>query len=336
MIFLLESNFIRFKLHKNYTISGLNHSGPHGVLKPSTQDEGPTLTSLTAAKLVSGSLFNINNTNKKPTMPGGKRRADNTLDSQLDSTASDKSESSPNKSQNHSQINPPVVNILTNLGSPFIIGGDWNAKHKFWNNFTANKAGNTLFNHYQTHRYRIVYPEDFTFQSGKCKPSTLDFFLTDVHQNLDCTITEDFNTNHRPVMIMPANSTLTHNLHSTTDWNYYKNLTNKLRITHSFRTNQDIDCSITELTNFLHASRIRAKIPTANPNHDAQHYNDVLLQSYISHRRAIRKRGQLLAAHIVSDQMKDITATIKKRIAYLRAKKWDLTLRSFKKPYPTL
>ena len=43
-------------------------------------------------------------------MPGGKRRAANTLDSQLDSTASDRSESSPNKSQTYSQKTPSATN----------------------------------------------------------------------------------------------------------------------------------------------------------------------------------------------------------------------------------
>ena len=233
------------------------------------------------------------------------------------------------------QLTTDILNILTNLGSPYIIGGDWNAKHKLWNNFTSNRAGNTLFKHYQTHRYRIVHPQDFTFQSGKRKPSTLDFFLTDIQKNFKCTITDDFNTNHRPVMITPTNTNITQNLHTTTDWTSYQNHTNNMRITYSFRSNQDIDNSITELTKFLHTCRARAKIPATNMNNEAHHYNDAVLQSLIRHRRAIRKKGQILGAHIVSYQMKDITATIKKRITYLRSRKWDHTLRSFQKPDPT-
>ena len=136
-------------------------------------------------------------------------------------------------------------------------------------------------------------------------------------------------------MITPTNSTFTQNLHTTTDWFCYKNQTNNMRITYSFRSNQDIDDSITELTKFLHACRARAKIPATNTNNEAHHYNDAVLQSLIRHRRAIRKKGQILGAHTVSYQMKDITATINKRITYLRSRKWDHTLRSFHKPDPT-
>ena len=46
-------------------------------------------------------------------------------------------------------LNAGNLGIPSNLSSPFIIGGDWNAKYQFWNNFSANKAGNLLYNHMQ-------------------------------------------------------------------------------------------------------------------------------------------------------------------------------------------
>ena len=97
--------FIIPKLHKGSIISEVSYSDPSRVPEPKIHDEGSILTSLTAAKLVSDSVFS--NTNKNPAMPGGKRRADNTLDSQLDSTSSEHSELSSKLT--HPSINHPVV-----------------------------------------------------------------------------------------------------------------------------------------------------------------------------------------------------------------------------------
>lgn len=70
-----------------------------------------------------------------------------------------------------------VFDSITRLGSPFLIGGI---------GMLSTNCGTIS-------------------QIGRCRPSTIDFFITDFHANFECRVTEDFDTPHRPV-ILTANT----------------------------------------------------------------------------------------------------------------------------------
>lgn len=181
-----------------------------------------------------------------------------------------------------------VFDTLVRMGSPYLIGGDWNAKHKLWNNYSTNKAGNMLHDHFCKNPYRIIYPDKFIHHTRIGRPSTLDFFITDYHVNFSCDTTDDFDTAHRPVILTATHSTVPPGIDATTDWKVFCNLSHNRKITRNFSSIKEIDNSIKELTSFLHACRQRATIVSTTLNKEAHLLTDPTLLSFIRHRRALR------------------------------------------------
>lgn len=98
------------------------------------------------------------------------------------------------------------LNIMARIGSPFLIGGDWNAVHTSWNNFRSNKAGRILFNHMISSTYRVVHPDSFTHKMPNRRPTTIDFFLTNCQHDLRCEVNDRFNSDHLPVLLSVAST----------------------------------------------------------------------------------------------------------------------------------
>ena len=229
-----------------------------------------------------------------------------------------------------------LFDAVVRLGSPFLIGVDWNAKHKLWNNFADNRAGKILYEHSIKHQYRIVHSDEFTHQSGCFRPSLIDYFLTDFYADFKCTISSYFDTAHRPVILTSNQTNGPHNLASSVDWKLYRENTARYNIRSGFSSTQEIDSCIKNLTKFLHACRRGAAIPdNTHISKNAYLFTDAILNSLIRHRRVLRRCGQILGSIVVAAEIRDISATIRKRISLLRMLDWDRTLRAFKKPDPS-
>ena len=84
------------------------------------------------------------------------------------------------------------------------------------------KLANILYNHLCKFPYQIVYPENFTHQSGRSRPSTLDFFITDYRADFACETTENFDTPHRPVILTAKHSNGPTGIDTTTDWENFQ------------------------------------------------------------------------------------------------------------------
>lgn len=85
------------------------------------------------------------------------------------------------------------LDAIKSAGAGFdqiLIGGDFNARHPFWNNPTANSMGNALFNFSQANPdLSIIYPPNYTLHNH---PSTIDLFLSDLDYTSIRTITTTF------------------------------------------------------------------------------------------------------------------------------------------------
>lgn len=236
-------------------------------------------------------------------------------------------------------LNPSSLNKLTGIGSPFIIGGDFNAKHRFWNSYQANKNGKILYNHYASSNYNIMYPNSFTRFQARTRPSTIDFFLTTTKHGLDCEVIEDGGSDHYPVLLKAdLNSTSPRSIGIDTlvDWTAYTKFTNNFRIQTKLKSTNDVDSCIKTFTSFLHACLRRAtsKIDTSQARHGFL-LNDNYLSSLIRAQRRIRKTHQNHGIPLTSDKLRDISTEIRRQISYLRQKDWLHRLSSIKKADPT-
>jgi len=54
------------------------------------------------------------------------------------------------------------LNDIINNYSPVIIGGDYNAKHKLWNNFSNNTRGIQLYKYIKNNDITIIHSNTFS------------------------------------------------------------------------------------------------------------------------------------------------------------------------------
>lgn len=124
------------------------------------------------------------------------------------------------------------MDAISGVGSPLVIGGDFNVRHSSWRHLSYNACGVALHEHSLRNTYRIVAPDEFTFHgTPRQNPSILDIFLVDSGRGFDCEITGDFGTSHRPVVLSPSGAVMhPPDRVRTTDWDEYGRLTGGLKL----------------------------------------------------------------------------------------------------------
>ncbi|XP_076661143.1 uncharacterized protein LOC143365056, partial [Halictus rubicundus] len=199
---------------------------------------------------------------------------------------------------------PPTetdLTLITHFGSPFIIGGDWNSKHRFWNN--------------------VHSPYSF-----KC--DALDHFGT-AHRSVSLK------------KIAPTDPSSGSLFHMSTDWDKYRESTLAWSTVSKFNSTSDIDQCIDTLNSFLLGSLRDATTrdstlensPSATRRKAVA--NDDHLTSLIKARRKLRKLYQISNDPYFNQQSKEYTRLIKIRISDIRQKAWVKMLQCFIKPDPT-
>ncbi|KAK2578869.1 hypothetical protein KPH14_001277, partial [Odynerus spinipes] len=230
---------------------------------------------------------------------------------------------------------------ILHCGSPFLIGGDWNAKHSYWHNTVANKAGTVLYNFMLRSNFRIVAPTSPTHYQPRCKPSVIDFFITDSTLSFECTVLDHFGTAHRLVLIKNILTTSINSpelYNSIIDWDRYFEATQSWIIKRKFLSAKELDDEVINLNEFILStvsnSRIASPKTSSALGRDAI-ANDVILTSLIKMRRKARKYLQHTALHYFSVIIKEHSKSISRRISFLRQSAWISMLNHFTKPDPT-
>lgn len=95
------------------------------------------------------------------------------------------------------------IQILTSSRQNFLVCGDLNAKHRFWNCFKANQAGKILYDQMNSRNFLINFPPTLTHfppQLARILPSTIDVVLSNA-PNLVHNIrtVQVLNSEHLPV-----------------------------------------------------------------------------------------------------------------------------------------
>ena len=92
---------------------------------------------------------------------------------------------------------------LTSSNNNYILGGDFNCRHGYWGCLRSNCWGNILHDKLQLNETQIKFPPDYTYipADHSKQPSTLDFFLTNVSQNMSAVkVINDLSSDHLPIM----------------------------------------------------------------------------------------------------------------------------------------
>jgi len=141
-----------------------------------------------------------------------------------------------------------------NKYSPIILGGDYNARHTTWNNFSNNTRGVQLYKFVNNNDISLIHSNTYTFKVPRKNASNIDIFITkDIPYNYSCYTINDLSSNHLPVFlkfenvnIAKKNITL-----DKTDWSEFFNRTDKWRIVYELQNQDSIDDSIEKLQKYI-------------------------------------------------------------------------------------
>lgn len=94
--------------------------------------------------------------------------------------------------------------LLSDNHTLTILAGDWNSKHRTWNNTVEDAKGRKIAQYIDRRGYQIITPTNYTHipENKKHRPSTIDFFIVKNNTaTTQATATSDLSSDHNPVLL---------------------------------------------------------------------------------------------------------------------------------------
>jgi hypothetical protein len=171
-------------------------------------------------------------------------------------------------------------NYFASLGSKFIAGGDWNAKHTFWGSRITLPRGRSLKNCLDAnHLSPISSGEPTSWPTDPKKiPDLLDFFITKgigyIYSSVESNL--DGSSDHTPVILTLNTTALNEEPPETltnhkTDWEGFQSyLTENINLKLPLKTLDDVDNACEHITNLIQISAWKntpfvSKTPSKKP-----------------------------------------------------------------------
>lgn len=232
------------------------------------------------------------------------------------------------------------IRLLTSHRKSFLICGDFNAKHRFWNCYKANKAGQILYDLMNIRNYLIHFPPTSTYypkQLSRANPSTLDIVLSNgINIPDNIRVVQDFSSDHLPVEFdLDFGPRSQHILqkrrcYGNSNWELYKetieNSLNLLSVS-NILNKREIDDSFTKLIESIKNAENIA-IPSANIHLDSPKLTPDIL-SLISKRNWTRRQWQRNRCPHLKNELNKLTKIIKIKIDINNNHKWNTKLSNF-------
>lgn len=154
--------------------------------------------------------------------------------------------------------------------SPFILGGDFNAKSTTWNNIISNRKGSALQSLCSGYNLSIMAPSGSTLIPCRGEPSVVDFFITKNCSIENPTVVNELSSDHCPVI-----SSINFNCkpksqkspnYSKADWNHFREILDQCL------SNKDLSCvtnadDVDEVVEFFDESvklALKGSVPLKN------------------------------------------------------------------------
>jgi len=142
------------------------------------------------------------------------------------------------------------LNTVLTKYAPIIIGGDYNAKHRNWNNFNNNARGIKLYKYINNSDISLIHSSTYTYRAPRKNASNIDIYLAkNIYYNYTCNTLFDMSSHHFPVILKFENVNIVRNelIVTKTDWEKFYNKTDKWRIEHGLENENSIDDCIQNL-----------------------------------------------------------------------------------------
>jgi len=191
--------------------------------------------------------------------------------------------------------------FFKSLGSKFLAGGDFNAKHTQWGSRLITMRGRQLWNAINDDNLRHISTGSATYWPTDRRkiPDLIDFCVTkNINQN--CIVAEDcydLSSDHSPIIITIGTSSLKTNVtqrltNKLTDWNQFKqHFNSNCNLNLPLTNEQDIDAAIEHLTkNMIDAAK--KSTPVLQKNIINNYTLSANIKDMISKKRYLRKKFQ--------------------------------------------
>jgi len=158
-------------------------------------------------------------------------------------------------------LDPSDLDLLINSADNFIIAGDLNSKHPFWNSRKTNCAGTVLYNHLQQNNYSIIAPDTPTHfpNSNKYRPDVLDIAIVRTSLLIQITNLNELSSDHNPILLELSDSPIKTSPPSpilSINWKKFYHILSaeKDSVNPSTNTKQSIDSTIQNFTNSIQSA----------------------------------------------------------------------------------
>lgn len=231
--------------------------------------------------------------------------------------------------------------LLTQNRGSFIICGDLNARHRFWNCSRRNQAGTILLDLMTTGRFNIHHPTEPTHYptQRRQKPSTIDLILSNqLHNFSDPFITNNcLMSDHKAIefsLYTSKSSKIPDNFipnFKQANWDVFRSTFNdKINLKNicvaNINSTSQIDLMINTLESALHTST-SAAVPFTKPTHHQIILTDEI-KFLITERNRCRRQWQRTRDIIFKSTLNHLNNKIKTEINAIRNKNWSNLLKS--------
>lgn len=230
------------------------------------------------------------------------------------------------------------IRALSNHTDPFLIVGDFNARHNQWNCATNNRAGNLLLQEATHCGFTVHYPDTPTFLShGRGRPSTLDLVLSNNILNMTKPVTlNELSSDHLPVSFEVTLTEFTEEqintfrCYSRDNWITFQRVMNaKINLTDpricNINTENEVDAALTHLKNAITEAEAAAVPVAVYQPYEVARISDETQQ--LIRLRNCRRRQWMRTRDPI---LKEIVSSLNERIRY------DCTRTRFSKFQSTL
>lgn len=213
------------------------------------------------------------------------------------------------------------------LGTRFIAGGDYNAKHPWWGSRLINPKGRQLYKCITDNNLSTLSTGKPTYWPSDPRkiPDLLDFIVYSGIPQHQISIAESFDlsSDHSPLIVTFNSVSIKSSspykiITSKTDITAFKNwLENNIDINVSLKTGTEIDLVVETLTNKIHEAGLYFTPPPKEKTRSSE-FISAEIRRLIKHKRALRKKWQTSRSPEDKTVLNKARNELKKRLAELR------------------
>lgn len=247
----------------------------------------------------------------------------------------------PGSSNAHTlnQFKNDIATLTSLTKKSYFLIGDFNAKHRLWNNVRANQAGKILHSEMSRKQFVIHHSPTPTYhppQTRATHPSTIDVCITNnIHTISQIESQIALSSDHNPIIFsiycssqhVPRKTTLRYD---KADWSkFQKHISDNINVTNTITNTAAIDTEINVITDLLNTA-IDISVPKTSQKTHTLHI-PLPIKHMMSERNTLRRKWQRTHCPKVRIRINSLTRQIHRECMELKNKIFNTNIASLDK-----